>query len=174
MSVWLAGWLVSSFLSRCPYRQCRLDPACWLAFLLIIAQQQAERSPLCSCVRTLEWRSTHLAIPDGAGAENCLTVGSDCDYPVDGTEGGLNSYPGAGAVESAGTSYLHRHTVRICVYMYLYSLHEGRKAPDAGWGIRFCWVGPAYRIRSNSLQRPTAAVGSYRALGKAINPGRCE
>lgn len=60
------------------------------------------------------------------------------------------------------------------VHIYTPSLHEGRKALAAGWGIRFCWVGPAYRIRTNSLQWPTAAVGSYRALGKAINPGRCK
>lgn len=84
LSGWLAAWLVSSLLSRCPYRQCRLDPACWPALLLIMAQQPG-RSTLCRCVRVYTGVAIHtLTMPDGAGAENCLTVGSDCDYPVDG------------------------------------------------------------------------------------------
>ena len=71
----------------------------------------------------------------------------------------------------AGISQVHK--VSLLSYCTYISPHEGEKALAAGWGIRFGWVGPAYRIRTNSLQWPTAAVGSYRALGKAIKLGRC-
>lgn len=170
LSGWLAAWLVSSFLSRCPYRQCGLDPACWPALLLIMAQQPG-RSTLCRCVRVYTGVAIHnLTMPDGAGAENCLTVGSDCDCLVDGRRAEL--------LPRCRRSWkrrqvLHAYIVSACtciVIQYTAYLHEERKSLAAGWGIRFCWVGPAYRIRTNSLQRPTAAVGSYRALGKAINP----
>jgi hypothetical protein len=50
--------------------------------------------------------------------------------------------------------YRHRVLRTVVRTRHIARLHEGGKAHAAGWRIKFCWVGPAYRIEGARCNGP--------------------